>query len=305
MVVILPLHPYTEGEVIEMKFEENLRELRKQKGMSQEELADKLSVSRQAVSKWENGSAYPELDKLMVLCELFHCTMDDLLQGTIKEENKTVSKALYEQHERTFTKAMVIGVSLILFGASCYCYLEPYFLGVKEGILNTFMMGVVTISVLIFVYFGNKNTSFYKKYGKAPLGVYTQEELDCFQQTFNKALVIGIGLILAGVTLYPMIESMSTEALASGSFMILVSIAVGIFIYFGMIKSMYDKTEEDQTISKKGLGKREMFAACIMLIATAIYFLWSFTLQAWEISWVVYPVGGVLCGIVYVVLPEE
>ena len=63
--------------MINMKFEANLKELRKQRGMSQEEMAEHLQVSRQSVSKWENGSAMPELDKLLQMCELFHCTLED------------------------------------------------------------------------------------------------------------------------------------------------------------------------------------------------------------------------------------
>ena len=62
-----------------MKFDENLRELRKEKGHSQEELAYKLNVTRQTVSKWENGSAMPDLKKLTELAEFFGVSMDTLL----------------------------------------------------------------------------------------------------------------------------------------------------------------------------------------------------------------------------------
>ena len=62
-----------------MKFDENLRDLRKEKGYSQEELADRLNVTRQTVSKWENGSAMPDLKKLTELAEFFGVSMDKLL----------------------------------------------------------------------------------------------------------------------------------------------------------------------------------------------------------------------------------
>lgn len=78
-----------------MKFEENLRELRKQHGLSQEELAEKLNVSRQSISKYENGSAYPELDKILALCELFQCSVDDLLKGDVKEKG-LLHKEVYD-----------------------------------------------------------------------------------------------------------------------------------------------------------------------------------------------------------------
>ena len=54
-----------------MKFSERLSDLRKRKGLSQEALAEQLGVSRQAVSKWENGEAFPELSKLDAICRIF------------------------------------------------------------------------------------------------------------------------------------------------------------------------------------------------------------------------------------------
>ena len=62
-----------------MKFDDNLRRLRKEKEYSQEYLAAKLDVTRQTISKWENGTAMPDLKKLVELAELFGVTMDALL----------------------------------------------------------------------------------------------------------------------------------------------------------------------------------------------------------------------------------
>lgn len=62
-----------------MKFDENLRQMRRKNGYSQEELSEKLGVTRQTVSKWENGSAMPELKKLTEIAEFFDVSMDDLL----------------------------------------------------------------------------------------------------------------------------------------------------------------------------------------------------------------------------------
>lgn len=59
-----------------MKLQEKILYLRKKSGYSQEALAEKLGVSRQAVSKWENGDADPEISKLKMLAELFHVTTD-------------------------------------------------------------------------------------------------------------------------------------------------------------------------------------------------------------------------------------
>ena len=62
-----------------MKFGENLYNLRKAAKMSQEKLAEKMDVTRQSVSKWENGESYPEMQKIMKLCDVFHCKINDLV----------------------------------------------------------------------------------------------------------------------------------------------------------------------------------------------------------------------------------
>ena len=62
-----------------MKFGDNLKLIRKRKNMSQEELAFKVNVSRQSVSKWENGEAYPEMNNILELCKIFNCKINDLV----------------------------------------------------------------------------------------------------------------------------------------------------------------------------------------------------------------------------------
>ena len=61
------------------KFSENLKKIRKDNNLSQEQLADELGVSRQAISKWESAVAYPEMDKIITLCDRFNLNIDDLL----------------------------------------------------------------------------------------------------------------------------------------------------------------------------------------------------------------------------------
>ena len=96
-----------------MGFPERLQSLRKEKGLSQEQLGELLNVSRQSVSKWESGQTYPETDKLMILSDLFEITLDYLLKDkniecvdnidvkNDKEEelryktNKTNNKSIY------------------------------------------------------------------------------------------------------------------------------------------------------------------------------------------------------------------
>ena len=74
---ILNLYFKCEGGSL-MKFGDNLKLIRKNKNMSQEELAEKVNVTRQSVSKWENGEAYPEMNNILELCKIFNCKINDL-----------------------------------------------------------------------------------------------------------------------------------------------------------------------------------------------------------------------------------
>jgi transcriptional regulator with XRE-family HTH domain len=65
---------------MKMKFKDKLQLLRKQKGISQEKLAEKIGISRQAVAKWEIGKSYPDMDKLIILSDLFKISIDKLVK---------------------------------------------------------------------------------------------------------------------------------------------------------------------------------------------------------------------------------
>ena len=68
-----------------MKFGENLKLIRKSKSMSQEDLAEAVNVSRQSVSKWETGDAYPEMNNILELCKIFNCTINDLVHANMSD----------------------------------------------------------------------------------------------------------------------------------------------------------------------------------------------------------------------------
>ena len=72
-----------------MKLSDNLRQIRKENNLSQEQLAEKLGVSRQAVSKWESGQSYPEMDKVLLICKLFNYNIDELMNENVKDVNET------------------------------------------------------------------------------------------------------------------------------------------------------------------------------------------------------------------------
>lgn len=104
---------------------EKIYALRRKSGMSQEQLAEKIGVSRQAISKWEGGLSTPELDKLKALSECFHVTIDELtgnqlangthsLQEVQKEENQT--SRITGENRMGICLCLIGAVGLILFG---------------------------------------------------------------------------------------------------------------------------------------------------------------------------------------------
>ncbi len=82
-----------------MSFEKNLESLRKQKGWSQDDLADRLNLTRQAVSKWETGSSKPDIDNVKNISQLFSVKIDDLLNNEVVED-KAVSLNFEKKEKR-------------------------------------------------------------------------------------------------------------------------------------------------------------------------------------------------------------
>ena len=102
-----------------MKFSEKLMNLRKQKGMSQEELADKLNVTRQTISKWELDQTVPDMNKLIEISKLFEISLDELTGGIKMNEyqNEYTNEYKETSHEKKNTKialkVFIVGTSLV------------------------------------------------------------------------------------------------------------------------------------------------------------------------------------------------
>lgn len=109
-----------------MSFRDNLQYLRATRNMTQEQLAMLLGVSRQSVTKWEAERSYPEMDKLIKICRLFDCTLDDLVQGDLAQTaasapgSPTVPAGPpqdvcgYDEHQRAMAWKVPTGIACIL-----------------------------------------------------------------------------------------------------------------------------------------------------------------------------------------------
>ena len=119
-----------------MEFNEKIQELRKQKGLTQEELAELLFVSRTAISKWESGRGYPNIDSLKAIAKFFDVSIDELLSG---DELLTIAEEDSSQKENHF-RDLVFG----LLDCSVAMFFFLPFFGQKG---NTIIQGVALLSL--------------------------------------------------------------------------------------------------------------------------------------------------------------
>ena len=101
-----------------MKFGDNLKTIRKSKKMSQEQLAEKVNVSRQSVSKWENGEAYPEINNILELCKIFNCKINDLVHTDMSDissldEEIIMNVVKFNESKQNQVKSLSNVISLI------------------------------------------------------------------------------------------------------------------------------------------------------------------------------------------------
>ena len=137
------------------KFSYNLKKIRKDNNLSQEQLADELGVSRQAISKWESGAAYPEMDKIIAICDKFDLNIDDLLHRDIKEvKGEEQSKKNLNKYIDDTLKFITDTVNLFSnmnFKSKIKCLFE-------QGIIALFL---ICISMIIYFILGTLGSNLY------------------------------------------------------------------------------------------------------------------------------------------------
>ena len=128
------------------KFQENLRKIRKDNNLSQEQLADELGVSRQAISKWESGVAYPEMDKIIQLCDKFNLNMDDLLHKDINEvKGEEETKKNINKYIEEFLKFITDSFNLFInmsFGSKIKLLIEELIIGLFLFFISSLFFNV-------------------------------------------------------------------------------------------------------------------------------------------------------------------
>jgi transcriptional regulator with XRE-family HTH domain len=310
---------------------DKLIRLRKKNGWSQEELAEKMNVSRQAVSKWESAQAVPDLEKILQLGRLFGVTTDYLLKDELEDEeftNEDVDLGVkrinitqaneFIEWRKSAAKRIAVATFLCIFSVIPLLILgaaeEVHELGIPEKLATGIGLGdiglialflIVAIAVAIFVFCGFKNAP-YEFIDKEPFeteyGVkgMVRERQKAFRNTYVKCNVIGTCIcVISPVPLFvgAFVKNGFFTVIALTVTMLFAGIGAMFFIYAGVQwASMQKLLKEGEfaPLEKKKSKVRETVGTLYWLVVTAVYLVWSFTTFNWQTTWIVWPVAGVL-----------
>ena len=131
-----------------MRMEEKITMLRKKLGWSQEDLAEKMNVSRQAISRWENGTALPDAQNVLQLSKLFQVTTDYLLNDDYESDGDipVVQKVKQERDDLIVNKKKLHLISAVSFTIASFCSL----VGIITSV-NGKQLGISCFSLVLFV----------------------------------------------------------------------------------------------------------------------------------------------------------
>lgn len=293
-----------------MPLSENLPYLRAREGLTQEQLAERLGVSRQSVSKWESAASYPEMDTIIKLCDMFRIDMDTLLRGSAAQAFSE-DTAGYDRFMTGYARKIAGSVSAILVGVAIFCLAD--LMPTERGQL-LFLAGfflILTAAVVVLVASGIEESHFRKQHPVIQ-DFYTEQEKQAFHRRFVWYMAGGVGAILFDIALMALFfavfpEQEPYEALAGALFLLIIAGAVFFLVYGGMLEEKYkiDRYNfENNPPPEYRERRRRAAAACavIMILATALFLFEGLAYDKWESAAVIYSVGGVLCGAVWVLL---
>lgn len=129
-----------------MKFGDNLKSIRRSKNISQEELAEKIGVSRQSVSKWETGENYPSMQNIVCLCDVFNCKMNDLIHENFSDLDffdEDIRMSVVKLNKKDQTKIRVLSKILSIFGR------------VTKILCHVGQVGIIVGAVILSILFAN------------------------------------------------------------------------------------------------------------------------------------------------------
>ena len=323
-----------------MIFADKLIDLRKKSGWSQEELAEKLEVSRQTISKWEGALSTPDLGRMLKIAQLFGVTTDYLMKDELEltecvaeqavEDGAQIRQVSMEQAVEFIRLRYSAGKWIALGVLMCIlCAVPLILLGEMQelgrvtihestaagiGCLALFLM--VASAVGIFIHSGLKMQP-YEFLEQEPIetayGVdgMVRERRKGYSSRYTQLLITGILLCVLCPT--PLFATMvwfgedNDWMMAWAVVGLLTMVAVGVYcivrtcIVWGSFQLLLE--EGDYTREKKLESRRNSSIAGIYWgVVTALYLGYSFVSGNWERSWIIWPVAGVCYGVLECVL---
>jgi len=306
---------------------EKIVKLRKQAGWSQEELAEKMNVSRQSVSKWEGTNSIPDLNKIIRLADLFDVSTDYLLKenveslGSFSDDSQNNRVQVSLEQALTYVENKMAAAKLIARGVFlCVSSVLPLFALLALAKSNQFNLtsniatpvGIVLILVMIAVgvSFFIRTNHYESDLGTIENGPFElaygvhgifKEKLQKFRGTYNLRVTVSIALFI--FSFVPLIFS---NVLYRGSDMILLMLMVMILMIASgvyMLVPVSTKYEafnriliegNKENIKSNRTKRAEKLAAFYWPFLVAIYLGWSLWTMDWKITWILFPVGAVL-----------
>ena len=316
--------------------------LRKKNGWSQEELAEKLGVTRQSISKYEGAQSIPDLDKILKLSEIFGVTTDYLIKDELEEEeyapsqmqenesesDRSVHKVTTEMANEylqiidwtagktAFATMLCILSPIVLLMLGAMSEMPDYHISenAAAGIGICVLIVLIAIAVTIFILCGMKTKKYEfmeKEDIETAYGVsgMVKEKRDAYHSMYVTQLVIGIACCICSVI--PLFGTLAVSEsdfyMVSAVCMLLALVAIGTYFIVRSAAKMNAMNqlleEEDYTRQKKHENKKMSGPVMVYwLIATAIYLAWSFTTNDWDRTWIIWPVVGVLFPAFYAIV---
>ena len=304
--------------------------LRKKAGMSQEELAYQLGVSRQAVSKWEGAQSIPDINKIIDMSALFGVSTDYLLKDEIEDveyiqedentENTALRKVTMEEandylnavdklrYRYSFgVSCMILSpVTLILFGGLSDAGIIPENSVALVGLVAMFLL--VSLGIFLFLTAGFKSQKYNylnsgaidTEYGVSGL---VKEKQKQYTNTYHTLLTISILMLVVSPVPLIVFGTLNNDIMCIASVALMITIAaiavcmiVTTSMKFGSYKKLLREGEYSKAsiqASKVGPIARAIIGSYWM-IWVAIFLLISFLTNNWQKTWIIWPVAGVL-----------
>lgn len=304
--------------------------LRKKNGWSQEELAEKMQVSRQAVSKWEGAQTAPDLEKVLMLSNLFGVTTDYLLKDEIEDEEFTDENDDTSVRRITLAQAndflewrksasirialgtflcIIAVIPLLILGAASEVPAYNISENATGGIGLTALFVIAAIAAAVFIICGFRNAPFDfidKEPFETEYGVkgMVKERQKAYKCIYTKCIVIGTCIcILSPIPLFlgAFTEKEFFTVIMLTATMLLAGIGAVFFIVSGVRWASMQKLLKEGEFApqeKRKSSIKETVGTIYWLTAAAVYLGWSFLSNDWEITWLVWPIAGILFAVV-------